>query len=62
MARKSKMPTPAERPDLYDYFDYRELPDGYQTGVRLPERLQKLLDDDKARKIAKHSDKDSDQI
>lgn len=36
-------PTPEERPDLYDYYDggglFRE------TGVRVPDRIQKLIDE-----------------
>lgn len=48
MTKDSKMPTPAERPDLYDYADCREIRTMEQTGVRLPERLQKMMDAKKA--------------
>ncbi len=38
-------PTPEQRPDLYDYYDNRDLPIGYKTGVRVPDRIQKLIDE-----------------
>jgi hypothetical protein len=39
-----KNPTPEERPDLYDDYDYRDLPAGYQTGIKTPDYIQKLID------------------
>jgi len=47
---EKRMPTPEQRPDLYDAYDYPDRPEGYQTGVAIPERIQKLID---ARKAAK---------
>lgn len=49
---KTKMPTPEERPDLYDDFDYSNRPEGYQTGIKTPDRIQKLID---ARNAARDS-------
>ena len=48
-------PTPEERPDLYDYYDYRDLPEGYQTGIATPPRIQKLIDERKAKLAARDS-------
>lgn len=47
MDKKTKKPilTPEERPDLYDYYDGIERPEGYQTGVRIPDWIQKLIDE-----------------
>lgn len=47
MPKKKHIPSPAERPDLYDAFDYPDRPEGYQNGCRLPDRLQKMLDEKK---------------
>lgn len=41
---KKPVPTPQERPDLYDDFDYAERPDGYQTGVKTPDYIQQMID------------------
>ncbi len=41
---KTKMPTPEQRPDLYDGFDGVERPAGYKTGVKTPDYIQKLID------------------
>ncbi|MEO7495276.1 MAG: hypothetical protein ABIV04_10020 [Massilia sp.] len=38
------IPTPEERPDLYDYYDYIERPKGWVNPVRTPERIQRLID------------------
>lgn len=38
------VPSPQERPDLYDDFDGIERPEGYQTGVKVPDYIQKLID------------------
>lgn len=43
-----KMPTPEQRPDLYDDFDGVERPAGAGTGVRTPDYIQKLLNARKA--------------
>lgn len=45
---KKPNPTPAERPDLYDYCDGIERPEGYETGVNIPDYIQKLIDDRQA--------------
>lgn len=45
---KKSMPTPQERPDLYDDFDYPERPEGWVNPVRVPDRIQKLIDARKA--------------
>lgn len=45
---ENQNPTPEQRPDLYDDYDYRELPAGYKTGVGVPDRIQKLIDAKKA--------------
>ena len=37
-------PTPEQKPELYDDYDYRDLPEGYKTGVKTPDRIQKLID------------------
>ena len=39
-----KTPTPEQRPDLYDDFDGIERPEGYETGVKTPDYIQKLID------------------
>lgn len=45
----NKMPTPQERPDLYDDFDGIERPAGYKTGVKVPDYIQKLIDEKQAK-------------
>lgn len=40
---KKQIPSPQERPDLYDDFDIQDRPDGYQSGVKTPDRIQKLI-------------------
>lgn len=45
------MPSPQERPDLYDAFDGLDRPEGWKNPVSTPEHLQRLLD-------AKQRDKD----
>ena len=37
------MPTPAERPDLYDGYDCPERPHGYVSSIAIPEPIQKLI-------------------
>lgn len=49
---KQGMPTQQERPDLYDDYDYVERPEGYQAGIKTPDRIQKLID---ARNTARDS-------
>jgi hypothetical protein len=39
MPKEQKIPTPAERPDLYDDFDYPERPEGYKHGMRIPQSV-----------------------
>lgn len=39
MTKAQKMPTPAERPDLYDYYDYPDRPKGYKSGIRIPQSV-----------------------
>lgn len=50
---KHRNPTPEERPDLYDDYDggglFRE------TGVKTPERIQKLIDERRAKLAARDS-------
>lgn len=41
---KNKLPTPDQRPDLYDDQDYADRPAGYKTGVKTPDYIQKLID------------------
>lgn len=53
---KKPMPTPAERPDLYDDFDGVERPAGWVNPVRVPEYLQKLIDAKQASKAAPAED------
>ena len=45
-----KMPTPQERPDLYDDFDGTVRPAGQGTGVKTPDYIQKLMDQSKRAK------------
>lgn len=47
-----KMPSPQERPDLYDDFDYVERPEGYRTGVAVPSRIQRMIEERRAKKPA----------
>jgi hypothetical protein len=49
---KKPMPTPAERPDLYDDFDGVERPAGWVNPVRVPERIQKLINERQAKTAA----------
>lgn len=39
-----KNPTPEERPDLYDHYDGSGRPLFSNTGVGVPDRIQKLID------------------
>lgn len=41
---KKPVPTPEQRPDLYDDYDGIERPEGYQTGVKTPDYIQQLID------------------
>ena len=41
---KKGVPSPQERPDLYDDFDGIERPEGYKTGIKTPDYIQKLID------------------
>jgi hypothetical protein len=47
MENKSKkpMPTPEERPDLYDYYDGSGRPLFAKAGIGVPDRIQKLIDE-----------------
>lgn len=38
------LPSPQQRPDLYDDFDYADRPAGWKNPVALPAELQKLID------------------
>jgi hypothetical protein len=49
---KKPMPTPQERPDLYDDFDGVERPAGQGTGVKIPDYIQKLIDERKKQPAA----------
>lgn len=42
---KKTVPTPDQRPDLYDDYDGIERPEGYETGVKTPDYIQKLIDE-----------------
>jgi len=44
------IPSPQERPDLYDGYD--GLPEGHVSSVTTPPELQKMLDDMKAKRPA----------
>lgn len=45
------IPSPEERPDLYDAFDGIDRPEGWKNTISTPEHLQRLL-------AAKQRDKD----
>lgn len=45
---KRPIPGPDERPDLYDYYDGTDRPEGYKTGIEIPAHIQKALDERKA--------------
>ena len=47
-----KMPSPQQRPDLYDDFDGTDRPEGQPTGVATPDYIQKLIDERGAKKPA----------
>lgn len=47
------VPTPEERPDLHDDYDYSERPEGQPTGVKTPDYIQKLIDEREQRKEPK---------
>lgn len=53
-----KNPTPEERPDLYDDYDYTDRPEGYQTGIKTPDYIQKIIDDRAAKKLTKNGQTD----
>jgi hypothetical protein len=40
---KKTIPSPEQRPDLYDDFDGIERPEGQPTGVKTPDYIQKLI-------------------
>lgn len=44
---KTPMPTPQQRPDLYDDFDGIERPEGYDPGIQMPDYIQKMMDERK---------------
>lgn len=48
----SKIPSPKERPDLYDSYDGAERPAGWVNPVKTSPRLQKLIDQRKKQKKA----------
>lgn len=50
-----KMPTPEQRPDLYDDFDGIERPAGQGTGVTMPDYIQKLIQQRSAKPATKDS-------
>jgi len=41
MTKTAKMPTPVERPDLYDHHDCTDRPMGTVTGIRIPDHILK---------------------
>lgn len=50
---KTVNPTPEERPDLYDYYDGRDLPAGYKTGIKTPDYIQKIIDERRAKQATR---------
>lgn len=42
------IPSPKERPDLYDDFDGLDRPEGWKNPVSLPPDIQKLVDERQA--------------
>ena len=48
MNEKQKMPTPQQRPDLYDDYDYGDKPADRDTGIKTPDHIQKIIDERKA--------------
>lgn len=48
-ANKKPIPGPDERPDLYDAYDGIDRPEDWKNPVALPDHLQKMLDDRKAK-------------
>jgi hypothetical protein len=48
-----RMPTPREDPSLYDSFDYSYRPPGYTTGIAIPPRIQRLIDERQAKRAAR---------
>lgn len=60
----SKLPTPQERPDLYDDYDGREatyLSPGYIISTT-PERIQKLLEQKRGKPFAEIAQAMSDEL
>lgn len=47
---KNKLPTPEQRPELYDDFDCTDRKLGEPTGVKTPDHIQKLIDERAAKK------------
>jgi hypothetical protein len=47
-----KIPSPQQRPDLYDDFDYDDRPAGWKNPVQLPAEIQKLIDARQAKQPA----------
>lgn len=46
---KKQIPTPEQRPDLYDDFDYTNRPEGQSTGVKTPPHIQEMIDQRQAK-------------
>ncbi|SDH26809.1 hypothetical protein [Nitrosomonas sp. Nm132] len=46
---KKPIPGPDERPDLYDAYDGIDRPEGYKTGVEMPDYIQKMIEERKAK-------------
>lgn len=55
---KKGMPTPQERPDIYDDYDYTKRPEGESTGIATPDYIQKLIDARAAKQPAHDGQKD----
>lgn len=55
---KKQMPSPEQRPDIYDDFDYSDRPDGQPTGVKTPDYIKDLIDARSAKQSAKDGKED----
>lgn len=53
----NKLPSPNERPDLYDDFDGINRPDGWVNPVAVPDRIQAAIDARKEKATAKSENK-----
>ena len=46
------IPSPKERPDLYDYFDFPDRPPSWKSSIETPDWMLKRDEQRKARKAA----------